>query len=474
MRARRVMVPRDGSPLTQSPARRTIESSLRGLPTARSSMWSRRGRSVRPPSRRCRQVGINIESITGSVARAASPALDRLEGAVDGARSRIEDGAGWAWGHKAEAGFAVATAGLLLSVPLTGGASGAAAGGLLATRGAAIAARIGTAGKAGANAVQLGRIAARSVQGARSSFAETRTGGALAATGRGVHAFRAALGRTALGRAMKGAEKPVTNVANGFFAVHFGETAFKYSKGDASRKDLALASLGMAPIGVAGVRSVAARRAEHANAQAAQVVSTRLDDVVAKAGDASDDASLVAALAPRANAPQTAGAAAAARDDAVVVTERAANVRDSAAQAMQGARGAPTATRLRDELDLVVSRAQDAGDHAIAAAKLAPDRALTIAARDAGAKLDDAATVARRTRREVARLARQQRWADATADKAAAAESKLGTAGLGANTVNNGVAAARERQSQGLSLTDGSFFRNLAVIGLMRTEQRRS
>lgn len=385
----------------------------------------------------------------GTARRAASQA-------VEGAKKV----GGAAWRNKAEIGFWVGTAALMAAVPLTGGASGAAAGGLMAARGAAIAAKLGQAGRIGSASVRAARAGVDALRTAQGAFGGTRAGSALATGAQKVRDARLALGGTRTGRALQAVQKPALTAATGIAGVNLADTTVRFARGDAGVKDLAIATLAFAPAGIAGVQRAAARRASVANERAADVATGALDDVAVKAATASDEVARVASAAPHANAPLTAGAAADARDEATEVLARAVDLRERTA-VTAGADGTAetiSASRLVDELDDVAHRAGAARARAADTEELAPD-ALTPAARAARSRLDEAQALAARTREEVAELAQVQRRAEVVADRADELKDAVGSTSVHVFNVNNGVTAAREQD--GFSLTDGSLMRGI-------------
>jgi hypothetical protein len=387
--------------------------------------------------------------------------------AVEGAKSVGK----WAWKNKAQIGFWVGTTALMLAVPVSGGASGALAGGMMAARGAAIATKLAQAGRVGAAAVKAARVGAGALNAVRGAMGGTRAAGALAKAGSLVHDGRVALGATKVGKAMMAASKPVNTALNGIVGANLADTSVKFARGEASGKDLALATLAAAPLGIAGVRGVAARRAASTNAKAARVATKGLDQVASKAAGASDDAAQLARIAPGANAPQTAGVASAARDEAAGTIAKAQQVR--AQTAVAGRRVSPTTsnvntTNLVGELDDVAARAGAARARAVDAEHLAPTELASVA-RHARTRLDAVEATAQRTRNQVATLARRQQAADLVVDTSLVAETTAGNVGTAVYTANNVGAAARER-SEGFSMTDGSVAKNLFSILLGRTQ----
>lgn len=385
----------------------------------------------------------------GTAKRAASQAA---EGARQVGRA--------AWRNKAEIGFWVGTTALMAAVPLTGGASGAVAGGLMAARGAAIAAKLGQAGRIGSAGVRAARAGVGALRTAQGALGGTRAGSAIATGAQKVRDARIALGATRTGRALQAVQKPALAAATVIAGVNLADTTVRFARGDAGVKDLAIATLAFAPAGIAGVHGVAARRASAASARAASVARSALDDVAAKAATASDDVARVANAAPRVNAPLTAGAAADARDEASEVLVRAIHLRQRAAIGTGADDAAETisASRLVDELDDVARRARTAGARAADAEELAPD-ALTPDARAARSRLDEAQALAARTREEVADLAELQRRAEVVADRADEIKDAVGSTSVHVFNLNNGVTAAREQN--GFSLTDGSLIRGM-------------
>jgi hypothetical protein len=392
---------------------------------------------------------------------------DPIKATIDGTKllGHAAKAAGkWSWHHKAEIGFWVGTTALLMAVPVSGGASGALAGGMMAARGAAIAARVAEAGRAGATAVKLARAGATAVRSAKEATAATKFGRAAAATGKASYKGREWLGATRGGKAMLKAEKPVMAVSTGLAAVNLGDTTNRYVHGKADKKDLALAALGLAPTGVGAVRFAAAKRAAGANVKASEVAEAGIGKAVDKAGDATDDVAHVAHVAPRVNAPMTADVAASAKVEARSTVDKAVHLKERVAltQRSEQADGAISATTLQRELDDVANRASTAGRHAGTAGELAPEE-LTPAARAAEHRLDDAAAIAQETKLQIADLAKTQRRADLVERGADKVKSAVGTTSLHANMVNNGMLVSRDHHS-----AESAFARNIGFWFLGR------
>lgn len=443
--------------------------------TAAHSISSTVSTAVKTTTKRVADAVERAPAAISSGARQAVDAVKQLAKDPKATMQRAAEGAKElgkaAWKHRGAIGFWVGTASLLLAVPITGGASGAVAGGLAATRGAAIAARIAQTGKLGSAAVHAARTGAAAVQGIRGAFGGTKAAAALTKAGSAIHSGRVALGATKVGTAMNAASKPVNLAFNGIIGANFAETSIKYARGDASGKDLALATLAATPLAITGVRSVASRSAAHANAKAARVATKGLDSVASTASGASDKAAHVASVAPRMNAPKTAGRAAAAHDEAIGSVVKAQQVRSAAAAA--GHRVSPTGsnintTHLVNELDDVAARVGSARSQAMHAEQLAPSE-LAVTARQARARLDAAERVANTTRDRVAVLAQRQKAADNVVGSSDAAKATVDNVGTYVYTANNASAAAKERHAP-LSMTDGSLAKNLAWILLGRTQ----
>ncbi len=451
-------------------AKKTVSSITKKVEEAPAAIAKGAGQALEG----AKELGRNF--VKDPVGTIASGAKQAVEGArhigrkvVAGAKVAGE----WAWKHKGEIGFWVGTTALMLAVPVSGGASGALAGGMMAARGAAIAAKVAQAGRVGATAVKVAKTAATAVQATKGAAGATKAGATLARTGEAIHAGRVALGGTKAGKAMMAAQKPVGHVASAAFGMHFADTANKYRQGKASNKDMALATLGMAPIGLAGFKGIAKAKAALANKRAANVVTKSIDIVASKTAVAGQEAGRVALGAPRVQAPQTAGAAAAARDDAAAALDKALTVRRQAAVTSRAANAddAVSATTLRDDLQGVADRARLAREHADDAVGLAPEASLTRTAQNARAELDDAADIALQTRHDISRLASKQQRADKVADTTGVVEEHVANAGLHAYTVNNGINAAAEGNREGFTTTDGSLLRNLGWIVLGRTQR---
>jgi hypothetical protein len=442
---------------------------------AASSVADKVGDGIDKAKKTVSSIAKKVEEAPAAIAHGASQALDGAKElgrnfvkdpvgtikssahqAVEGAKKigkKVVEGAKvagkWAWKNKADIGFWVGTTALILAVPVSGGASGALAGGMMAARGAAIAAKVAQMGRVGMTAVKVAKAGATAVQAAKGAIGATKVGAALARTGSAVHAGRVALGATKVGKAMIAAQKPVTAASTVLAGVNFADTSRKFAKGEAGVKDMALATLGFAPTGVGAVRGLAARRAANASEKASEVVIGSIDDVAH-----------VAHVAPKVDAPVTAGVAAEARDGAVSTVEQAVRLRQRAAVTSRSAVAddAISASTLKRELDEVAAKARTARVKAGQAEDLAPAE-LTGAATLARERLDDAGAVAARASDKIADLAATQRRADAVADGAEKVQDAIGTAGLHAGIINNGLKSANEQG--GLSLTDGSFVRGI-------------
>lgn len=412
-----------------------------------------------------------VGTITSGAKQAVEGAKQIGRKVVQGAKVAGE----WAWKNKADIGFWVGTTALMLAVPVSGGASGALAGGLMAARGAAIAAKVAQTGRVGMTAVKVAKAGAGAVSAARGAIGATKVGAALSKTGSAVHAGRVALGGTKVGKAMIAAQKPVTAASTVIAGVNFADTSRRFAKGEAGVKDMALASLGFAPTGVGAVRGMAARRAANASEKASEVVlaAGKLDDLTAKAAGATDDVAHVATVAPRVDAPMTAGVAAEARDQAASTVEKAVRLRQRAAVTSRSADAddAISATTLKRELDEVAAKARTARAKAGEAEDLAPAE-LTGAATLARERLDDAGTMAARASDDITALATTQRRADALADGAETLKDAIGTTGLHVNNINNGLKSMHEQG--GWSLTDGSLARGLTSWLLGRNAAARA
>ncbi len=446
---------------------------------AASSVADKVGDGIDKAKKTVSSIAKKVEEAPAAIAHGASQALDGAKElgrnfvkdpvgtiksgakqAVEGARkigTKVVEGAKqvgqWAWKNKADIGFWVGTTALMLAVPVSGGASGALAGGLMAARGAAIAAKVAQAGRVGMTAVKVARAGASAVQAAKGAIGATKVGTQLAKVGSAVHAGRVALGGTKVGKAMIAAQKPVTAASTVIAGVNFADTSRKFAKGEAGVKDMALASLGFAPTGVGAVRGLAARRAANASEKAADVALKSIDDVAAKAADATGEVAHVATVAPRVDAPITAGVAAEARDQAWSTADKAVQLRQRAAVTTRSAdaEGAISASTLKRELDEVAAKARTARVKAGEAEDLAPAE-LTPAATLARERLDDAGHVAARASDRISVLATKQQRADAVADGAEKLEEAIGTAGLHVNIINNGLKSANEHG--GLTMTD--------------------
>ncbi|MCZ4497386.1 MAG: hypothetical protein JWM25_1971 [Thermoleophilia bacterium] len=345
----------------------------------------------------------------------------------------------WAWGNKAEIGFWVGTSALLLAAPIKGGAAAAKAGGSLTSRVASFAAPIAASGKVGSSAVQLARVGVASVRHAKDAVAEMPIGLHMKAANASVHSVRASLGATGLGKAMIAAQKPVVAASTVIAGANFADTSVRWTQGTASNKDLALSTLGFAPIGVGAIGSAAAKRAAAANASAVGVVTQRLDDVAAHAAGATAHVDEVAQLAPTLRAPQTAGAAAAARTTAGDTTARAQQL------AAQVSEETISASALSRGLDDVAELATTAKQRTRIAEQLAPTP-LTPTVQRAHAQLDAAAVVAREARDEISSLAATQVRADRIADGADHVKGAIGATSMHAGNANNAYNVAREYQ----------------------------
>lgn len=460
---------------------------------AANSVADKVGDGVDKARKTASSIARKVEKAPAAIAHGASQALDGAKElgrnfvkdpvgtirsgakqAVKGAKHigrKVVEGANaagkWAWKNKADIGFWVGTTALMLAIPVSGGASGALAGGLIAARGAAIAMKVAQMGKVGMTAVKVAKAGAGAVNAARGAIGATKAGAAISKAGSVVHAGRVALGGTKAGKAMIAAQKPVIAASTVIAGVNFADTSRRFAKGEAGMKDMALSTLAFAPTGVGAVRGMAARRAAHASEKAADVVLGRLDDVAAKAAGASDDVARVAHAAPNVHAPITAGVATEARDQAASTVEQAVRLRHRAAVTMRAARAdeAISATSLARELDDVAVKARIARTKAADAADMAPAE-LGPSASLARDRLDDAGDVAARASHDIRTLATTQRRADAVAESAETLQGAIGTAGLHAFNINNGITSLRD--SGGWSLSDGSLARGLTSWLLRR------
>lgn len=448
------------------------------------------GDAVSNPARTVRDIADKVERAPDAISRGArdaikgarqlaAPVIKKGEAVARSAKVAAEQGVKslgkgaaavgkWAWDNKADIGFWAGTTALMLAVPVSGGASGALAGGLMAARGAAIAARVAQAGRAGATAVRAARLGAAAVRGAKGAVEATRAGQAVVRGGGAIRSARVALGGTKVGKAMIKAQGPVNAVAMTAGGANFADVANKYRKGKAGTKELALATLGVAPTGVLGFKSLAARRAARVNAKAADVAARRLDDVAASAAGAREEVARVASVAPRAVHPTTARAATEATEQAAGTAGKAAELRQRAVITRANPRQAEeaiSAQTLADELDDVAVRAQSAKLRAEQAEIAAPSE-LTPAARAAKERLERAEAVATRARSEVRGLATKQARAETVEDAAEKVQTTLGTTAMHANLANNALIASRERSSSGWSLTDTTIARTLVTIML--------
>ena len=270
----------------------------------------------------------------------------------------------WAWENKAEIGLWVGSAALLAAIPVTGGASGALAGGLLAGRVGLVAARVASAGRIGATAVRAARTGVSLLRSARTAATGTRAGAGaarvVARAGSGLHTRRIALGGTTAGRAMIAARVPLGIAGTSIAAVNLVDHGHQATKGKGSIGQIALDVLGLIPSAGLLVRSIASRRAAASVANAVESVSER--------------------------APAVEGVARRALDNVDELADSARVIDPSAVRQQVGAT-ARTAERVLDDGSLAVSGSDEL--------------------RDVGARLDAVARSARAAREQlqVARIA---------------------------------------------------------------------
>jgi hypothetical protein len=251
--------------------------------------------------------------------------------------------------------------------------------------------------------------------------------------------------------------------------ANFADTTYKYSKGTASGKDLALSALGIAPTAAIGVKGVAARRSAYMNAKAARTAADRVEDLTANAASIKQEADAIARVAPGVNAPKAARAAAETgeRVGGTLRSLEDMGTRMSRTTRAVGRTDAISASRLRDQADEVIASTSSARAHASELEQLVPD-ALTPAAQAAKERLAYVERVAADVKRNVEWLAVKQQSADRVADQAERVKDALGTTALHAGNVNNATKSVRERSDQGWSLTDGSLARGVVTWGLNR------
>jgi len=400
----------------------------------------------------------------GDVASSATSAVtstisDAATDVASAAPDVLGDFGKWAWEHKVDIGFWAGTSALMLAAPLSGGASGALAGGMMAARVASVGARVASLGRGGAAAVSAARTGAAAINTAKTALGATKVARGAKVVSNVTHDARLALGRTKLGKGMlrvgEPLQKPLMLAGGGAAGANLADTIQAYSHGKASVKDLALSGLAVTGLGAMGIKALAARRAAGASAKAAAKVSPKLDAIADRTVDASEKVKAVASRAPAIRAPQTAGAARAAGDTADSAADLALALRRRAALTTQTAKadGAISATTLKRQLDDVAGRARSARGHAADAEDLSGNTPLTETAKVAKTELDDAAAIAARGSKDIRRLAGKQQRADTVAKVADQTAAKVGTAGAQASLATNTTNAV---EHYGKKRADGS------------------
>ena len=371
-------------------------------------------------------------SIDSTVKQGISDSKAALNKVVPGAGDVASNVGGWLWENKGEIGFWVGTSALIAATPLSGGASTAAAGGLMAARGAALATKVAEAGKVGATAMKLARSAADAVQGARGAAAATKVGGAVVNANKGVAGARLALGQTGVGKGLIAAQKPIGAAALGLGVVNLAETAGKVHDGTANVGDLALSAIGVVPGVAATAKGVAARQATKVDKAAADIVADKLGGVASSTAAASRQVHAIAHGAPDAVAATPAARIVADVAGSAADTARAADlVRREASTAAAaattpnavagGAAAAPVvrATDLKQQVDTVIGQTGAVRQRLEAARAIAPAELAPVTS-SALAQLDHAVSGAEHASDQLAGLATTSARANAIADAAAA------------------------------------------------------
>lgn len=392
-----------------------------------------------------------IKDAAGSVAGSAQDGADKVGKAWNEHAPEPAKAAGrWAWEHQGELAFWVGTTALLAAVPVTGGASGAVAGGLMATRGVALGAKVAQMGSAGRAAAGLARGGASMLQGARSAAASTRVGGALARGSAKLYEGRQALGATRVGTAMTKAARPANWAFNGLTGVYFGTEATKMANGTGSARGMGMASLYMVPLVAGGAKAASAIRSSAADRSAARLATAKADEVGSMADAAAaklkglHDYEGLAAQAPRAFV-KTDNAA----DQARRISGDVADMRRIAGERLSaaGRSKAPphlgmTPQMMASRVDDVGAKANDARLRLAEARNLAPDQVGTTAA----AAERDLAAVSQKAYQAKIQLARKQ----ATQEQAARASERADQVTTTANDAATRLLIAQNVQTTGL------------------------
>lgn len=381
-----------------------------------------------------------------SVAHAATSTVHSTAHAVSSAEHTVAHAAGatahavgtagavagkWAWHNKAEIGLWVGTTALMAAIPMTGGASGALAGGLLAARGATIAARVASAGRVGATAVRLASAGAEALRGA----SVVAKGASIARkSGTAIRGARLALGATKAGRAVAATSKPLMVASTALGGANVADDVIKLSRGHGSLKSLALDSVGLIPAGGALAKSAATRSAARAERAAASAVAERLPEV---------EASAAAARSSVIDAVQAANAA----DKGAAVTAAIAPI-DSARATANVAR-ARAATRLTEAVPNAPKSDPAALTRQLASVESSARSAITELssnlpdagraaeqARQATQELEHARATSRELRHYVESAAAKTQRLERTADIAATTGDAAGTTAAGARIVD--------------------------------------
>lgn len=422
-------------------------------------------------------VGSAVSAVkkAGEVATSAAERVEKAgRGAVEGARKgakalgeKIErDGIGKtlvegaqvvgkaAWQHKAEIGMWVGTAALLAAIPVTGGASGAVAGGLMATRAGMLAAKV-------PGAVRAAQAGAKMVSGTRKAADAIRP---LRAAGDALHKGRLAVGATRAGKAAERAVNPLANVATALGAVNVADQTVKLARGDegGSWKSLGLGVLGLVPGAMQARRGLASVKAARVEKAAARTVRKELPEVREKAAEALRTTDRIANRAPaklepvKADASRAVAVAARAEQKAVERLRVAGRRNDSGAEIAE----------IKQSVDQVVRAARVGKEQAARAVPVAPTSANTVTR-----KLEAAETKASRVSEKLERQLHKREELAEVMDTATKIEGKALNASAGANIVNNTSAVADDVHQDGAAT---GLTRGLANAVLKRNHNLRT
>jgi hypothetical protein len=302
---------------------------------------------------------------------------------------------------------------------MTGGASGALEGALIAGRGAALAAKVAEAAEAGGT---VARVAEGGLQAAR-------------AGGAAIRGARMALGATKAGATVAKAGPVLNPLLTGIGVANFGDQAQKFARGKGSAKDLALSTLGLLPLGGKITGALARRGAAKVESQALETAATKLSAVESKTIAARASANEAARLAPTADATE---AAASASKTIEGTAGTARDVREGAVARIHevGPTGEAAVVRdLRGKVAAVEERTAAALDDVRSARTALPGEADVVAG-SAEEQLAAAQRLAQETHQQIAAAADKASLLEGRANVAARAEQATGTTASAAGFAN--------------------------------------